>query len=87
MESAYVTTKGQLVIPARIRRKLGIKPGTKVCFVERDNEIIFQPVTKEYIRSMCGMLKSTTSITEELLSERKKDKGREEAKLAKLGTR
>jgi hypothetical protein len=36
---------------------------------------------------MCGMLKSTTSITEELLSERKKDKGREEAKLAKLGTR
>lgn len=87
MESAYVTTKGQLVIPARIRRKLGIKPGTKVCFVERGDEILFQPVTKEYIRSVCGMLKSTTSMTEELLSERKKDKQREEAKLEKLGTR
>jgi AbrB family looped-hinge helix DNA binding protein len=87
MESAYVTTKGQLVIPARIRRKLGIKPGTKVCFVERDNEILFQPVTKEYIRGVCGMLKSTTSVTDELLSERKKDKQREEAKLEKLGTR
>ena len=87
MDTAYVTTKGQLVIPARIRRKLGIKPGTKVCFVERGDEILFQPVTNEYIRSVCGMLKSTTSITEELLSERKKDKQREEAKLEKLGTR
>jgi AbrB family looped-hinge helix DNA binding protein len=84
MDAAYVTTKGQLVIPARIRRKLGIKPGTKVCFVEREGEILFQPVTKEYIRSVCGMLKSASSVTEELLSDRKKDKGREEAKLEKL---
>ena len=84
MDAAYVTTKGQLVIPARIRRKLGIKPGTKVCFVERGGEILFQPVTKEYIRSVCGMLKSTASVTEELLSERKKDREREEAKLEKL---
>ena len=84
MDVAYVTTKGQLVIPARIRRKLGIKPGTKVCFVERGGEILFQPVTKEYIRSVCGMLKSTTSVTQELLTDRKKDKEREEAKLEKL---
>jgi AbrB family looped-hinge helix DNA binding protein len=83
MEAAYVTSKGQLVIPARIRRKLGIKPGTKVCFVEREGEILFQPVTKEYIRSVCGMLKSPTSVTQELLVERKKDKEREEAKLEK----
>jgi AbrB family looped-hinge helix DNA binding protein len=84
VDAAYVTTKGQLVIPARIRRKLGIKPGTKVCFVERGGEILFQPVTKEYIRSVCGMLKSTASITGELLNERKKDREREEAKLEKL---
>jgi AbrB family looped-hinge helix DNA binding protein len=87
MDAAYVTTKGQLVIPARIRRKLGIKPGTKVCFVERGNDILFQPVTKEYIRSVCGMLKSETSVTDELLVERKKEREREEAKLEKLGAR
>jgi AbrB family looped-hinge helix DNA binding protein len=80
METSYVTTKGQLVVPAKLRRKLGIKPGTKVCFVERGNEILFQPVTKEYIRSVCGMLKSDTSVTDELLEERAKDKKREEAK-------
>jgi len=85
MEAAYVTTKGQLVIPAKIRRKLGIKPGTKVCFVEREGEILFQPVTKDYIRSVCGMLKNATSVTQELLIDRKKDKEREEARIEKLG--
>jgi len=87
METAYVTSKGQLVIPARLRRRYGIKPGTKVCFVERDHEILFQPVTKEYTRSVCGMLKSDTSVTQELLKERARDKEREEAKLEKFRSR
>lgn len=87
MDVAYVTTKGQLVIPARIRRKLGIKPGTKVCFVEQGSDILFQAVTKQYIRSMAGVLKSATSVTEELLDERKRDREREESKLEKRGAR
>ncbi len=87
METAYVTSKGQLVVPARLRRRYGIKPGTKICFIERNGEILFQPVTREYIRSVCGMLKSETSATEELLREREKDKEREEARLEKLGPR
>ena len=48
------------MIPAGIRRKLDIKPDTKVCFIERGSEILFQPLTKQYIRSVCGMLKGTT---------------------------
>ena len=87
MEEAYVTSKGQLVVPARLRRKYGIKPGTKICFVERDHEIIFHPVTKEYIRSVCGMLKTDTSMTKALLEERARDKEREEAKFEKLRSR
>lgn len=87
MEQSYVTSKGQLVVPARLRRKYGIKPGTKICFVERDHEIIFQPVTKEYIRSVCGMLKSDTSMTKALLEERARDKEREEAKFEKFRSR
>lgn len=87
METAYVTSKGQLVIPAKIRRKLGIKPGTKICFVERDHEVLFQPVTKEHIRTLCGMLKSAASVTAELLKERRVDKQREEKKFAKRRTR
>ncbi|MBI4445874.1 MAG: AbrB/MazE/SpoVT family DNA-binding domain-containing protein [Acidobacteria bacterium] len=87
METAYVTSKGQLVVPARIRRKYGIKPGTRICFIERDHEILFQPVTKEFIRNVRGMLKSDTSITQELLKERARDKEREETRLEKFGAR
>jgi len=85
LETSYVTTKGQLVIPARLRRRYGIKPGTKIRFVERDHEIIFQPVTREYIRSLCGMLRSETPVTEELLNERRRERQREESE--KLGSR
>lgn len=67
-------------MPSRLRKKYGIKPGTKVCFIERDNEILFQPVTPEYIRSVCGILKSNTSVTQELLKERAKDKEKEKEK-------
>ncbi len=74
MDSVYVTTRGRIVIPARLRRKLGIKPGTKVSFIEHGSDILFQPITKQYIRSICGILKGTTSATAELLIERKKDR-------------
>jgi len=86
MQAAYVTSKGQLVVPAKLRKKYGIKPGTKVFFVERGDEILFQPVTREYIRSVCGMLASATSVAEELLSERASDK-KKDARLESLGPR
>lgn len=34
MELAKVTSKGQVTIPVEIRRKLGIKNGDKVLFME-----------------------------------------------------
>ena len=76
MDSAYVTMRGRIVIPIQLRLKLCIKTGTKVCFIEHGTEILFQPLTKQYIRSICGMLKDTTSATAELLIERKKDQER-----------
>ncbi len=87
METTSVTSKGQLVIPAKLRRRYGIQPGTKVRFIERDNEILLQPLTKEYIRNTCGLLKSKTSVTEMLLKERANDRDREEAKFGKRNSR
>ena len=84
MDSVYVTTRGRIVIPARLRRKLCIKTDTKVCFIERGSDILFQPVTKEYVRSVCGMLKDTTSATAELLIERKKGREREQSMCGRL---
>ena len=39
MELAKVTSKGQVTIPVEIRRKLGIKNGDKVLFMEEGGRI------------------------------------------------
>lgn len=83
VEEATVTTKGQLVVPARLRRRYGIKPGTRVRFIAMDRAILFQPVTSEYIRGLMGSLKGGPSITKELLEERRREKEREEADIKK----
>ena len=87
METGNVTTKGQLVIPARIRRRYGIKAGTRVRFIERGDELVLQPVTAVAIRQLCGVLKSETSVTGELLAARAEDRKREEAGFAGRGAR
>jgi AbrB family looped-hinge helix DNA binding protein len=87
MKTAYVSSKGQLVIPADLRRRYGIKPGTKIQFIEGDNQIVLQPVTKTLIRSLWGKYKDEKSMTEELLKERAKDRQREEAKFEKFRSR
>ncbi|MBI4472568.1 MAG: AbrB/MazE/SpoVT family DNA-binding domain-containing protein [Acidobacteria bacterium] len=87
MKSAYVSSKGQLVIPADIRRRYGIKAGTKIQFIEKDDQIVLQPVTKALIRSLCGIYKDEKSLTAELLRERAKDREREDAKFEKFRPR
>jgi len=39
MELARVTSKGQITIPREIRKKLGLRAGDKVLFVEEDGKI------------------------------------------------
>ena len=80
MDTCYVTSKGQLVVPSKIRRKYGIKAGTRVNFVEEGDRIIFQPVTSEYIRSFRGMFKQKPgekSVLQEHYDERRAERDRE----------
>lgn len=75
-----MTSKGQLVVPSRIRRRFGIKPGTRVNFVEEDGRLIFQPVTREYIDSFCGIFKlkpGEKSVVREHLEERRAERDKE----------
>jgi AbrB family looped-hinge helix DNA binding protein len=40
LDVSRVTSKGQVTIPIEMRRKLGIKDGDKVAFIEEGNRII-----------------------------------------------
>lgn len=73
-ETAVVTSKGQLVIPVHLRRRLGIRKGTRVTFVEDQGRLILQPITREFIRSLRGSLKGETSLLDALLEDRKRER-------------
>jgi AbrB family looped-hinge helix DNA binding protein len=44
MES-YITVKGQIVIPASLRCKYGIKAGSKIQIYDENDRIILKPIT------------------------------------------
>lgn len=68
-----VTSKGQIVIPAVLRRKYGIRNGTRIIVLDNEKEIILKPVTDEYLRKLQGSLKGKGGL-KMLMDERRKDK-------------
>ena len=83
MVTAIVTTKGQIVIPSKIRRHLNIKKGTRLCVVQRAHEIVLQPLTDEYFEKAAGILKTKGKLTRAIREERMKEKKSEEKKWSK----
>jgi AbrB family looped-hinge helix DNA binding protein len=73
-EVSTVTTKGQLVIPAKLRRKYDIRKGTQVVFVEQQNRLVLQPLTPEFIHSLRGSLEAEPSALRVLLDQRRKER-------------
>lgn len=56
MPTATVTSKGQITIPIKVRKALGLKPGVRVDFYEfEDGEYAFRPRTGS-IMEMRGCL-------------------------------
>ena len=52
METITMSAKGQIVIPARIRKKFGLKKGEKLTILEEDGYIKMLPPTD--ITTLCG---------------------------------
>ena len=78
----HATVKGQIVIPVELRRKYGIKAGTKIHIYEENGRIILQPVTREFIARVRGSLKGSGAL-QVLEEERRLDREREDAKFNK----
>ena len=73
MSIIKTSSKGQIVIPKDIRKKIGITPGKKVLLQIVDQHVEITPVPDDPIKALRGALKGGPSLAENLLSERKKD--------------
>jgi len=74
METGVVTSKGQIVVPARIRKKFGIRKGTKIAFIERDGKLIIQPLNKSYFLSLAGILGTNGDMLKGLMADKKRER-------------
>lgn len=58
-ETVWFTTKGQVVIPLRLRKQFDIEDGTKAVVQATPDGILLKPMTAALIRRGRGILKRT----------------------------
>src|SRR5229473_2493796 len=58
-ETVWFTTKGQVVIPLRLRKQFDIEDGTKAVVQATPEGILLKPVTATLIKRGRGILKRT----------------------------
>jgi AbrB family looped-hinge helix DNA binding protein len=71
-EFARIQAKGQVTIPTKIRRKLNLRQGDLVSFVETENGVLIKPaevIMKEALQEIGDALKAE-GITLEQMMER-----------------
>lgn len=69
MRRVNVLNKGQIVIPAEIRQRLGIKPGTAVELREAEDHFEVYPLPADPIAAFRGSLKAVSSLVDQLIEE------------------
>jgi AbrB family looped-hinge helix DNA binding protein len=72
-----VSPKGWIVIPAELRKKYDLQPGTNVVLVDYGGVISIVPAMSNPIEESAGRLKGRRSLTKALLEERARERQRE----------
>jgi AbrB family looped-hinge helix DNA binding protein len=80
-----ISNKGWVVIPADLRKKYNLMPGTEVVIVDYGGVLAIVPAMKDPVKQGYGMLKGGPSLTQALLKERAAERKREEAKIKRHG--
>ena len=73
-----ISNKGWVVIPAELRKKYNLLPGTEVVIVDYGGVLSIIPALKNPIKQGRGLLKELPSLTQDLLKEREQERSREE---------
>jgi AbrB family looped-hinge helix DNA binding protein len=74
--SSKVTSKGQIVIPKKIREKYGIRPSSSIHWIEKEEGILMVPDSDDPIISARGMLQGA-GLLKAYLREKEREKDRE----------
>jgi AbrB family looped-hinge helix DNA binding protein len=81
LETVWFTTKGQVVIPLRLRKQFDIEDGTKAVVQATPEGILLKPVTAALIRRGRGILKRRPGgkpLTEDWAEHKKQERVVEE---------
>ena len=70
MTVTTLTLKGQVVIPAALRKKLKIRQGTRLHVEEKNGKIIMEPLPDDVVSSGRGLLKSKGKVLQTMLKDR-----------------
>jgi looped-hinge helix DNA binding domain, AbrB family len=62
MTSSTVTSKGQVTIPAEVRRQLSLKSGDKVAFYLENGKVVLKPVIRK-AGAAFGLKRATRSVS------------------------
>ena len=73
MNVVKATVKGQILIPASLRRKYKIERGTHLRVYGRKNHIVLEPVVQDPVEEGRGMLKTKGRILKSLIEDRKRE--------------
>jgi AbrB family looped-hinge helix DNA binding protein len=73
-----VSSKGQVIIPAEVRRRFGFKEGTEVIFTEDNGRLILEPLSFHTIYQLQGTFKREPSALQLLEQERREERERED---------
>ena len=73
IETVQFTSKGQVVIPARVRRQFQIEEGTKASVTTTPEGILIRPITRAYIKSLRGSLKGK-GVMKAMMTDRKRER-------------
>lgn len=79
-----LSTRGQLVIPAEIRKQMHLKPGIKVKCVPTTTGILLVPIPKDPFLAARGSLKGMLSSAD-IIQARREERRREHARDRRLG--
>jgi len=82
MYRTVINAKGQVTIPAELRKRLQIKPGTRVTWTEEKGRLVLAHMTGRRMKEIMGFLKPKPGepfMFEELFAERERERRREKS--------